>query len=105
MGEKLIPSNRKGSYCGELMKLVIANDRSDGLKWECRKQANGKQHKVETSVRKGSWFEKSNLMLKEIVKLTYWWRRDLSQEDIRHEVSVSEHTTVDWASFFERLVR
>ena len=97
--EKLIANSRKYGHCNEMMKLVIANDRSDGFKWECRRQINGKRHRVEISIRKDSWFEKSNLTLVEIVKLTYWWCRGVSQEDIRHEVNVSEHTAVDWDSF------
>ncbi len=99
MDEKLIAKSRKCGHCNEMMKLVIANDRSDGFKWECRRQINGKRHRVEISIRKDSWFEKSNLTLEEIVKLTYWWCRGVSQEDIRHEVNVSEHTAVDWDSF------
>ncbi len=51
------------------------------------------------SIRKDSWFEKSNLSLKEIVKLTYWWCRGLKQDEIRHEVNISKHTAVDWDSF------
>ena len=99
MDEKLIAKSRKCGHCNEMMKLVIANDRSDGFKWECRRQINRKRHRVEISIRKDSWFEKSNLTLEEIVKLTYWWCRGVSQEDIRHEVNVSEHTAVDWDSF------
>ena len=97
--EKLIANSRKCGHCNEMMKLVIANDRSDGFKWECRGQINGKQHRVKMSIRKDSWFEKSNLTLVEIVKLTYWWCRGVSQEEIRHEVNVSEHTALDWDSF------
>lgn len=97
--EKLIANSRKCGHCNEMMKLVIANDRSDGFEWECRGQINGKRHRVEMSIRKDSWFEKSNLTLVEIVKLKYWWCRGVSQEEIRHEVNMSEHTAVDWDSF------
>ena len=51
------------------------------------------------SIRRDSWFEKSNLSLEEIVKLTYWWCRGLEQDVIRHGVNISEHTAVDWDSF------
>ena len=46
------------------------------------------------SIRKDSWFEKSNLSLEEIVKLTYWLCRGLKQDEIRHEVNASKHTAV-----------
>ena len=84
----------------EMIKIVVAKDRSDGYKWECRRQINGKWHKVEMSIRKDSWVEKSNLSLEEIVKLTYWWCRGLKQDEIHHEVNISEHTAVDWDSFY-----
>ena len=51
------------------------------------------------SIRKNSWFAKSNLSLEEIVKLTYWWCRGLKRDEIRHKVNISKHTAVDWDSF------
>ena len=39
----------------------------------CRRQTGGKRHKAEMTIRKDSWFEKSNLSLEEVFKLTYWW--------------------------------
>ncbi len=64
------------------MKLVDCNDRSDGCKWECRRQEKGKRHKVELSIRSGSGFEKSNMSLEEVIKFTYWWCHGVKQEDI-----------------------
>jgi hypothetical protein len=81
------------------MKLVKCEDRSDKYKWECRKSVNGKRHKVEILIRKGSWFEKSNMTLEEVLKFTYWWCRDVRQEEIRHELNIAAHTAVDWDSF------
>ena len=54
------------------MKLVESGDRSDDYVWECRKQINGKRHRCERSIREGSWFEKANLTIEEMLKLTYW---------------------------------
>ena len=45
------------------------------------------------------WFEGSNLTLEEILKLTYWWCRDVQQETMRFEADVSGSTVVDWDSF------
>ena len=64
MDEKLIASKQKCERCGEEMSLVECNDRSDGFRWECRKQVKGRHHKFTLSIRKGSWFEESNLMIK-----------------------------------------
>lgn len=81
------------------MKVTKVEDRSDGLKWECRKQEKGKRHKVEASIRKDSWFQKSNLTLEEQLKITYWWCCELNQKQIRHELGISGNTGVDWDSY------
>jgi hypothetical protein len=95
MDEGLIAKSRLCCHCDQPMKLVKCEDRSDKYKWECRKSMNGKRHKVEISIRKGSWFEKSNMTLEEVLKFTYWWFRDV----IRHELNIAAHTAVDWDSF------
>ena len=46
-------------------------DRSDGFRWECRKQSGNKRHKQTLSIWKGSWFEQSNVTLDEVLKITY----------------------------------
>ncbi|CAB4036959.1 Hypothetical predicted protein, partial [Paramuricea clavata] len=99
MDEGLIAKSRLCCHCDLPMKLVKCEDRSDKYKWECRKSVNGKRHKVEISIRKGSWFEKSNMTLEEVLKFTYWWCRDVRQEEIRHELNIAAHTAVDWDSF------
>ena len=85
--------------CNCEMNLVKCGDRSDGYRWECNRQMNRKRHRAELSVRSGSWFEKSNLTLEEMVKFTYWWCRDLEQCQIKHELGMSSSTAVDWDSF------
>ena len=52
------------------MKLESFDDRSDGFKWLCRRQVNGKKHKVEMSIRAGSWFQQSKMTLEEFLKYT-----------------------------------
>ena len=71
MDEGLIAKERLCSIWDEGKTLTRCEDRSDLLKWECRKQEKRKRHKAEILIRKGSWFEKSKMTLKEIVKLTY----------------------------------
>lgn len=90
---------RSCPMCAGEMSLTRCEDQSDGLKWEYRKQVNGKRHKAEVSIRKGSWFEKSKITLEEMLKLTYWWCQDLDQAQIKHEVGLAESTGVDWDSF------
>ena len=99
MDEGLMAKERSCLICAEEMCLTRCEDRSGGLKWECRKQVNGKRHKSEVSIRKGSWFDSSKMTLEEILKLTYWWCQDLDQAQIKHELGIAESTGVDWDSF------
>ena len=87
------------SVCGDDIKLVNCDDRSDGFKWECRRRINSKRHKVELSIRAGSWFEQSKMTLEEILKYSNWWCQELDQAQIRHELGLATHTGVDWDSF------
>jgi len=56
MARGLIAEGDVCSMCGVEMVLTITSclDRSDGSKWECKRQDNGKRHKTEISIRKGS---------------------------------------------------
>ena len=97
--EGLLRKSQLCPHCNTEMKLVTCNDRSDGLKWECRIQTSGKQHRVEISIRRGSWFAQSNMTLEEILKFTYWWCQDLEQSQITRELRLARGTGVDWDNF------
>ena len=98
MEDGLLGKSQVCSGCGDDMKLVNCDDRSDGVKWECRRRTNSKRHKVELSIRAGSWFEQSKMTLEEILKYSYWWCQELDQAQIRHELGLATHTGVDWDS-------
>jgi len=89
--------------CAGEMSLTRCKGRSDGLKWECRKQVNGKKHRAEVSIRKGSWVDTSKMTLEEILKLTHWWSQDLDQTQVKHELGLAESTGVDWDCFCHKV--
>ena len=55
-------------------------------------QENKRKHKAETSIRKGSWFEKSKMTVEEILKIAYRGGQDLDQVRIKHELGLAEST-------------
>ena len=64
--------------------------------WRC---SNGKCNK-KLSIREGSWFSKSNLLLEQIVKLTYYRVYKCPADFVTRELRIgSEHTLVDWYNF------
>ena len=79
MSEGLLANDPICSVCEDQMQLVKCNGQSDGFKWECRRQINKKRHKVEKSIRDGSWFGQSNMTLEEVLQFSYWWCQDLDQ--------------------------
>ena len=61
----LIAKAQQCRKCNGPMKLIEANDRSDGLKWECTRKTEGNRHYCEVSIRKDSFFSESNLSIEE----------------------------------------
>lgn len=92
MDEGLMAKERSCPMCAGEMSLSRCEDRSDGLKRECRKQVNGKRHNTEVSIRKGSRFDNSKMTLKEILKLTWWWCQDLDQAQLKHKLGLTAST-------------
>ena len=101
--EGLIASRRVCDVCQSSMNCVECDDRSDGFVWQCRKQIGKKRHRVEKSIREGSWFEKSNFSIEEVIKFTYWWCQGLDQWQIKQQLGLGSHTAVDWDMFCREL--
>lgn len=85
-------------HCSE-GSLHLVEDKSyskDGVVWRCTNRKCNKK----VSVREGSWFSGSHLLLEQIVKLTYYWVYDLPNDFISRELRIgSDHTVVDWKNF------
>lgn len=90
-------------HCSE-GSLHLVEDKSyskDGVVW---RYTNRKFNK-KVSVREGSWFSGSHLLLEQIVKLTYYCVYDLPNHFISRELRIgSDHTVVDWPKNFSREV-
>ena len=97
--KELIATKKSCPSCDQPMNRIECKDRSDGLKWECRRTINRKSHRTEATIRKDTWFENSNMTLEEIVKFTYWWTTGMDQYQIMQQLSLATHTGVDWDSF------
>ena len=69
MDKNLIPKSRLCHKCQLPMHLSSTTKCSDGVIWRCQR----KGHSAEKSIRAGSWFDKSNLTITELLELTYLW--------------------------------
>ena len=74
------------------MKLVKDSSYSkDGHCWRCsNRKCNSK-----VSIRRGSWFEKSHLLISQVLLLTYFWVYECNQKYVMHECAIAQHTIVD----------
>ena len=95
----LLPSEMLCPMCSNPMMWTTCKDRSDGYKYECPRGQGAKRYRVEQSIRHGSWFEKSNLTLQEIIKITFWWCADLRENQIKTQLRINDNTIVDWSMF------
>ena len=95
----LLASETLCPTCFTQMRWTTCMDRSDGFKYECRGGQAVKCHQVEQSIRHGNWFEKSNLTLQEIMKITYWWCADLCESQVKTQLRIYSNTIVDWSMF------
>ncbi|XP_066928473.1 uncharacterized protein [Clytia hemisphaerica] len=95
MDNNLIPKSRMCQSCGLPMHLSFTTKCSDGIIWRCQR----KGHSLEKSIRAGSWFDKSNLTITEILELTYLWSTGVEQSVIIQQMGLSPNTAVDWDMF------
>lgn len=84
--------------CSASMQLVARPDISDGCSWYCRVGDDVNPHVRRRSIRKGTWFESSNLTLCEILYLTYYWIEEYPQDIVLRELDTTRTTVVDWYS-------
>ncbi|KFM76320.1 hypothetical protein X975_13764, partial [Stegodyphus mimosarum] len=99
MHESLISSRYVCPVCMKDMRLIDRKDRSDGYEWICREKGVNAHH-CKRSVRKGTWFEESNMSMIEILMFSYLWVYEAGTNLIMNEVNVkSNKTVVDWRNF------
>jgi hypothetical protein len=67
----------------------------DQFHWRC----TGKNHRVRLSIRKDSFFTKSHLPIRNILRIVYYWSWDTPLQVIEHEIPVGRKAGVDWLNF------
>ena len=87
----------EGAYCikcgfGEFGLRKDSSFSSDQHVWRC----SNKKCNKKVSIRKGSWFENSNLTLEKIILITYFL---VNEKLIIHELDIANQTIVDWYNF------
>ena len=94
----LIRSKVQCNRCGRDMTWHADPSALDRFRWRCPKMRAGTRCSRSRSVRHGSWFQGSHLILQEVLYLTYILRREPA-EQIQREHHFSDHTIADWGMF------
>lgn len=88
----LLPSNKLCPLCTNEMTLVTSNRTSDGVKFRCKRPC-----RKEISIRKNTFFCNSNLPLKTIFKLIYYWAYEESSfKKIKRELLMQSEAITFW---------
>lgn len=93
MGKNVLAKEKK-CVCGTEMEISPRSDVSDGYRWRCP------DCKKCVSVRKGSFFEKSKISLRQWILLLHWWARQYPVTDAGPDVGVTEPTAIQVYSYF-----
>ena len=67
----LLRSKMQCNTCGRDMTWSAHPCQFDGFRWRCQKRVAGVKCNQSASIRLGSWFQQSNLTLREILLITY----------------------------------
>lgn len=104
---------KEGEYfcerCQHPLKLRVDSSRIDGYRWFCddyivqRKQKRTRCN-FTTSVRAGTFFAKSHLSLRVILKFIHFWIYNTPLNMIQFNLHLSSHTAVDFANFCREVV-
>lgn len=98
---RLIPNSHMCEGCNVLCGLVNhsaeSTDPDDGMVWCCELC---KEH---TSVRKGSWFERSSLKWQNIMIIIYHWAMPFDLDRISYEGDINMDTAKEWCASCRRV--
>lgn len=89
-------NNPSCEKCGRNCRLIERKNKKDGLMWIC---TGGTLCRAEFSIRKGSFFSRMKMPLKQCFKFLYLWNRGHKLKDLMHETDIKGKTAVDYASF------
>ena len=92
--------------CGKPMQLKSTNGSKDGYVWRCHKVHKIMKNSitytvkdVKLSIRHHSWLVDTKLELQIVLELIYLWSQGFSQNEIIHELKISNKTVTEWTNF------
>ncbi|XP_036328747.1 uncharacterized protein LOC118741046 [Rhagoletis pomonella] len=107
---QLIP--REGQYLcaqGHPLRLLPSSAKLDGFLWRChQKSARGKRKprtcSVQISIRKNTFFYRSKLPMVKLIAFSYLWIKNVPQDFITEELSISLRTAIEWSNCCREVV-
>ncbi|GFW24930.1 uncharacterized protein TNCV_3846641 [Trichonephila clavipes] len=94
MKANLIASRYECPRCKKEMRLQERKGTVDGYEWRCRSQSKDNPHDVVRSVRKGTWFSESKLVITIILRLTrYWFGKSMNAFVVNDDLTVTSQSS------------
>ncbi|UYV68838.1 hypothetical protein LAZ67_6001224, partial [Cordylochernes scorpioides] len=91
------------NFCREVCYLLYLDDPpkiGDHVVWRCRSTSKKiGVHSIRTSLRCGTWFEKSTLKLHQIITMTALWVVKIDIKTIAEQSGVSDDAVTHWVNF------
>jgi len=95
----LLRSKVQCKTCGQDMTWSADSNRAEGFRWRCERRVAGNMCNQSVSIKRGSWFQHSNLTFQEILLITYDIVCRQQAHHIQMEYGFSAHTVPDWGMF------
>ncbi|UYV77219.1 hypothetical protein LAZ67_15000156 [Cordylochernes scorpioides] len=96
IGKGLLAEHYTCSKCGEPAQLK--NRGGNVYKWVCQK-GGVNPHYFVRSIRKNTWFGRSNMTISKILLITVHWIYGTTLSIVSHDLDLSRNTLTDWYSF------
>ncbi len=100
--KQLLANEMKCSHCHKNLNWTKHTRCTDKYIWRCRNKACEK-FSTKMSIRKKSFFENSNLSLKQWVHAMYLWCNRIGEKRTLDMVGVNERTMIDMYNFFREI--
>jgi len=95
----LLATNVICRKCGAPMEEREYERVADKVTWRCPLR----QCRTITSIRHGSFFERSHLTLKSLIDLLYYWSIELPNLEIQYQLEIEDKTVTDWTNMIREV--
>lgn len=95
LARNLINDKKRCKRCKSRMKISKNSRLIDQVEWMCKNS----KCKAKTSIRTGTFFERSKLDIADILQICFMWSKNLPLKYVAEDLNISTKTMIDWYRF------